>query len=172
VPGFDDCLKVVLKEEGGFVNDPQDPGGITNLGVTRRVWEAWVHKAVDEAAMRALKAADVTPLYRANYWNPVYGDHLPPSVALCVFDFGVNGGTSRAGRMLQELVGAKADGQIGDNTVKALTQWIAKNGAAAAVSGFSDKRMAFYKSLSTFAHFGKGWSARCDRIEKAALALI
>jgi lysozyme family protein len=170
--GFDNCIKIVLKEEGGFVNDPRDPGGMTNLGVTRRVWEAWTHETVDEPGMRALKAADVTPLYRANYWNPVLGDHLPAAIALCVFDFGVNGGTSRAAKHLQGLVGAEADGQIGEKTVNALTAWLGKNSAEKAVSGLVDKRRAFYKSLSTFKTFGKGWTARCDRIEKAALKLV
>jgi lysozyme family protein len=51
---FDDALKAILKHEGGYVNHPKDPGGMTNLGVTKKVWEAWVGKAVGEKEMRAL----------------------------------------------------------------------------------------------------------------------
>ena len=53
---FDNVLRIVLREEGGFVNNPADPGGMTNLGVTKRVWEEFVGHAVDEAAMRAAHA--------------------------------------------------------------------------------------------------------------------
>ncbi len=77
---FDNVLKFVLKDEGGFSNDPRDPGGMTNLGVTRNNWEAFVGHPVDEAAMRALTPADVTPFYRRNYWDRVHGDDLPVGV--------------------------------------------------------------------------------------------
>jgi lysozyme family protein len=61
---FDDALKAILKHEGGFVNHPKDPGGMTNLGVTKKVWEAWVGHAVDEKAMRALTPEVVGPMYK------------------------------------------------------------------------------------------------------------
>ena len=51
---FEAALKALLKHEGGFVNHPQDPGGMTNLGVTKRVWQDYVKREVDESEMRSL----------------------------------------------------------------------------------------------------------------------
>ena len=78
---FDEALKAILHHEGNFVNHPKDPGGMTNLGVTKRVWEEWVGHEVDEKAMRALTPADVDTLYRRKYWDKVRGDELPAAAA-------------------------------------------------------------------------------------------
>ena len=169
--GFDQCFPVLLKEEGGFVHDPRDPGGITNLGVTKKVWEAWVHHPVGEADMRALTPSAVAPLYRVQYWNAVSGDAMHPAIAFCLFDFAVNSGVSRAARYLQAIVGAGQDGHIGPGTLAALDKWITTNSVAAFVRRYMNDRRAFYKSLPTFGVFGKGWLARCDRIETGALKL-
>jgi lysozyme family protein len=82
---FESALAAVLHHEGGFVNHPSDPGGMTNLGCTKAVWESWVNHPVSEADMRALKPADVGPLYKAKYWDKVNGDELPAGVdTLCL----------------------------------------------------------------------------------------
>ena len=159
----------LLKQEGGYVNNPHDPGGITNLGVTKRVWEDWTNRAVGEAEMRALKPADVAPLYRVSYWNGIDGDKLPAALAACVFDFAVNSGVSRAARYLQEIVGAAQDGHIGPGTLAALDKFLTTHSVAEAVRQYANARRAFYKSLPTFPHFGKGWLRRVDEVETAAL---
>jgi lysozyme family protein len=167
---YDKALAFVLKEEGGYVNNPRDPGGITNLGVTKRAWETYLHHPVDEAAMRALTVADVTPFYRTQYWNAVMGDKLPAGIGLAVFDLAVNGGVRRASKMLQELVGEKnVDGWIGAATFASLSRHVDQHGIAHTIGAYVDARRAFYRSLSTFPTFGKGWLARCDRVEQAAL---
>ena len=74
---FDLCLQEVLKHEGGYVNHPKDTGGMTNLGVTKRVYEEWVGHPVNEAIMRGLTVAHVRALYKAKYWDVVKGDDLP-----------------------------------------------------------------------------------------------
>ena len=61
---FEIALKALLKHEGGYVNHKDDPGGMTNLGVTKRVWEEWVGHAVDEQTMRGLTPDAVAPLYK------------------------------------------------------------------------------------------------------------
>lgn len=101
---FDHALKLILKHEGGYVNHPRDPGGETNLGVTKRVWQRWVGRT--DVDMRALTPAKVAPLYKAQYWDKVRGDDFPPALSLVLFDFGVNAGVSRAVKMLQRIVGA------------------------------------------------------------------
>lgn len=169
--GFQSVFPILLREEGGYSANPRDPGGITNLGVTKRVWEAWVHHAVGEADMRALTPAVVAPLYRVQYWNGICGDALHPALALCLFDFAVNSGVSRAARYLQAILGVNQDGHIGPATLAALDSWTATHSVVEAVRRYMNDRRAFYKQLPTFGHFGKGWLARCDRIETRALKL-
>lgn len=168
---FDTALKEVLHHEGGFVNHPKDPGGMTNLGVTKATYEAWIGHKVDERIMRSLTVDKVRALYKVRYWDTVRGDDLPSGLDLCVFDFAVNAGPNRAVRYLQRLIGAKEDGQIGPKTLSLLQQYVAEHGRVHAVSSYQDARRGYYKMLSTFATFGRGWLRRVDEVEKAALAL-
>ena len=93
---FERCLQHTLKEEGGFVNNPKDPGGMTNLGVTKRTYEQYVGHPVDEETMRGLTPEMVAPLYKKMYWDVVKGDQLPDGVDYCVFDVAVNSGPTKA----------------------------------------------------------------------------
>ena len=75
-PDFQRAHEFTAAWEGGYVNHKADPGGETNLGVTRRVWEAWCReKNLPVKPMKALTLADVLPLYEARYWSEVA--HLP-----------------------------------------------------------------------------------------------
>jgi len=161
---FPDAMVALLKHEGGFVNHPKDPGGMTNLGVTKKVWEEWVGHAVTEEDMRALTREKVTPLYKAKYWDKVYGDKLPHGVDLCVFDCAVNSGVSRAAKLLQRAVGVDDDGVIGNMTLTACES-ISPD---LIIQRFSEERMAFLQALPTFATFGKGWSRRVAEVETQA----
>ena len=164
---WDEALRHILKYEGGYVNHPADPGGMTNLGVTKRVWEEWTGKPATEADMRALTPEMVGPLYKTRYWDAVRGDDLPSGVDLCVFDCAVNAGVGRASKFLQQAVGVTADGQIGPKTVEATTA----KPADEVVAKFCDLREAHYKSLPTFATFGKGWMRRLASVESEAQTL-
>ena len=117
---FEECLKRILKHEGGFVNDPLDSGGMTNLGVTKRVWEEFVGHPVSEADMRALTPEKVAPMYKIKYWNPSYCAVLPKGLDYVVFDFAVNAGTGRSVKTLQQAIGCVADGVIGPKTMAAI----------------------------------------------------
>lgn len=158
---WETAIKHILKWEGGYVNHPSDPGGMTNLGVTKRVWEEWTGKPATEADMRALTIEMVTPLYKKRFWDAIRGDDLPSGVDLCVFDCAVNAGVGRASRFLQQVVGVVADGKIGPKTLEAVT----KMPADEIIEKFCDLRESHFKSLSTFAVFGKGWMRRLDGIE-------
>jgi lysozyme family protein len=164
---WDEALRHILKYEGGYVNHPADPGGMTNLGVTKRVWEEWIGKPATEADMRALTPKMVGPLYKTRYWDAVRGDDLPSGIDLCVFDAAVNAGVGRASKFLQQAVGVTADGQIGPKTVEATTA----KPADEIVAKFCDLREAHYKSLPTFATFGKGWMRRLASVESEAQTL-
>lgn len=169
--GFQQALKVILHHEGGYVNHPRDPGGITNLGVTKNTWEAWTKKPATVADMRALTPDKVAPLYEARYWNECRCGDLPDGLALCVFDFAVNAGPARAARYLQNMVGTAADGKIGPATVAAAKAFADSNGGAEAVRQYQNARRAYYRKLPTFSTFGRGWLRRVDEVETEALRL-
>ena len=164
---FEQCLALVLKHEGGFVNHLQDPGGMTNLGVTKKVWEAYVGHEVDEAAMRALGPEDVTPLYKKNYWEKVKADRLARGVDYCVFDCAVNSGPSQAVKFIQRALNVTADGVIGALTIAAAEQ----RDPAELVEQFCEERLHFLQSLKTWPTFGKGWQRRVDEVKEMALRM-
>ena len=169
---FNAMLPGLLVHEGGYVNHPKDPGGITNLGVTIRVWEEWTDRPATPAQIKALTPAVVAPLYRARYWNLLRCDELPPALARCVFDFGVNSGVNRAARYLQRMVGAAEDGSIGPATIAAVARFTGAAGLAEAVRRYQQARRVFYRKRATFPTFGKGWLRRVDEVESEALRLV
>lgn len=161
-------LDAVLHHEGGFVNHPSDPGGITNLGCTKTVWEEWCGHPVDEKEMRELTPDNVAPLYKDKYWNKVKGDDLPAGVDYCVFDAAINSGAGRAAKWLQECVGTQPDGAIGPMTLQAARAMVATD----LVNLYCDKRLAFLKELKTWDTFGRGWERRVEEVRAAALAMV
>ena len=167
---FDLCLKNLLIHEGGYVNHPSDPGGMTNLGVTARVWEEWVGHPVDEKQMRALTPEMVAPLYRKKYWDAVRADELVSGVDYCVFDFAVNSGCGRAIKFLQSCVGATPDGGFGSITLALVKK--AEEEPAKLIEAYCFIRLEFLKSLKTWPTFGKGWERRVNEVEAEALKML
>jgi lysozyme family protein len=165
---FDHCLDMLLAHEGGFVNHPKDPGGMTNLGVTRARYEQYLGRAVTEAEMRALTRADVEPFYKSQYWDKARCDDLPSGLDWSVFDWGVNAGPARAVKALQRIVGVTPDGGIGPKTLTAIANFAPKT----LIEKLYDARQHFYEQLATFEDFGKGWSRRNDETLNQAVALV
>jgi lysozyme family protein len=163
---FKECLDLVLKSEGGWVNNPADPGGETNLGVTKRVWEEYVGHPVK--TMKDLTKDDVAPMYELKYWRPCYCEVLPRGLDFAVFSMGVNAGPGRSIKLLQQSIGCVPDGVIGPRT----RELISSNNGANLIAKFSETRREYYRSLKTFPIFGKGWLARVDREEEEALQMI
>ena len=83
---FDKCLEILLHHEGGFVNHPSDPGGMTNLGVTKSTRDHFYGDNIDEERMKNITVDDVKPLYRTNYWERCHFGDLPSGVDWAVFD--------------------------------------------------------------------------------------
>lgn len=161
---FAEALQKVLEHEGGFVNHPADPGGMTNLGVTKKVWEEWVGHPVDEKQMRALTPELVGPMYKAKYWDKIRGDDLPTGVDYAVFDAAVNSGPGRAAKWLQACVGVEQDGGIGPKTLAA----VAAFDPAELVEDYAKRRLSFLMDLPHWATFGKGWSRRVAEVQTVA----
>ena len=162
---FGHCLDLVLKSEGGWVNHPSDPGGETNLGVTKRVWEEWVGHPVE--SMKNLTKDQVAPLYEQKYWRPCYGEVLPRGLDLVVFSMGINAGPGRSVKLLQQSIGCVPDGIIGPRT----RGLICESNIATLISKFSESRRDYYRTLKNFPVFGKGWLARVDKEEQEALQM-
>lgn len=168
--GFDRALPHVLAHEGGYVDHPSDPGGATNLGVTRKTLARWLKvspfTALPKAQVKALTKADVAPIYRAYYWDEIRGDDLPAGLDYAMFDYAVNSGPGRAAMALQRLVGVADDGEIGPITLAA----VAKRKPSDLVNALCDEREAFLQRLSNFAVFGRGWMSRVAGVRKRSLA--
>ena len=160
---FKECLDLVLKSEGGWVNHPSDPGGETNLGVTKRVWEEYVGHPVE--SLKKLTKEDVAPLYEQKYWRPCYGEVLPRGLDFVVFSMGVNAGPGRSVKLLQQSIGCVPDGVIGPRT----RELISSSNSATLIAKFSETRREYYRSLKSFPIFGKGWLNRVDHEETQAL---
>jgi len=161
---FDECLKMLLHHEGGYVNHPKDPGGETNLGVTKRVYEKWG----GTKDMKDLTVEDVAPIYKKEYWDRCKCDDLESGVDWAVFDWAVNSGTGRAAKAIQKICGAAQDGAIGPKTLALIgtqnTQYV--------IEEFGKIRQDFYESLKTFDTFGKGWTRRNKETTEKALEMI
>jgi len=162
---FKECLELVLKSEGGWVNHKDDLGGETNLGVTKRVWEEYVGHPVE--SLKNLTKEDVAPLYEQKYWRPTYCEILPRGLSLLIFSMGINAGPGRGVKLLQSSIGCVADGVIGPRTM----ELIKSADVTDLIKKYSNARRDYYKSLKTFEVFGKGWLARVDREEKEALEM-
>lgn len=165
---FEKCLEMLLKHEGGFVNHPKDPGGMTNLGVTKRVLEEFLGREVSEDDMRNLTAESVAPLYKAKYWDKVGGDNLPSGVDWCAFDWAVNSGPARAVKAMQQIVDTEVDGLIGPNTLRSIAAEDPKH----VIEGMYAVRQKFYEGLKTFDTFGKGWTRRNEETREQALGMV
>lgn len=148
---FDQAFDRLLGHEGGYVNDPRDPGGETNWGITIAVARAEGYKG----AMRDLPRDTAKSIYRARYWAAVRADELPDNVRFDVFDAAVNHGVSQAAKWLQRAVGTAPDGVIGAVTVGA-----ARAAGPQLPAHFNGQRLQFYTDLPTWATHGKGWVRR------------
>ncbi len=165
---FARALALVLKSEGGWSDNPADPGGATMKGITLSTFRAFVKPGGSKADLRAITDDEVAECYRRQYWNVIRGDDLPDGVDYDVFDFAVNSGPSRAAKYLQAVVGAMQDGQIGTATLHAV------NGRSApiTINALCDRRLVFLKGLSTWGTFGNGWSSRVASVRSNAIAMV
>lgn len=169
---WDHSFELVLKSEGGYVNDNADHGGETNLGVTRAAWGDFKGRAIHDGEMRALTKDMVQPFYKWRYWDKCRCDELPGGLDYAVFDFAVNAGPARAVKYLQRAVGVADDGMIGPATMAA----VAKANPQQALAQFSEAKAKFYRGLverdPSQGKFIKGWLARVEQVQRAAGSMV
>ena len=162
---FSPSLSHVLRSEGGYVNDGQDPGGATNCGITQAVYDAW--RAAHGQPTRDVRAIDpneIEAIYRQNYWDAVRGDDLPAGVDYCAFDAAVNSGVHRAAVWLQRAAQVVDDGYMGPVTLAAVHSADPRR----IINAICSQRLAFLETLPTWPHFGRGWSVRVAGLEQDA----
>ena len=164
---FDECLDFVLRAEGGFSDHVDDPGGATNMGITRATLAGVRGHAVSRADVRALTREQATEIYRSLYWRAVRGDELPAGVDMVLFDHAVNSGPKAAIRTLQGALGFKQNGLLTLRCVDAAQG----SDHAALVRKLCAARMNFLRRLSTWIVFRRGWTARLEALERDALAM-
>ena len=168
---FADALTALLIHEAGFVDNKDDPGGMTNLGVTAETWAMWVGHDVNEKQMRALTPSIVAPLYKRKYWDACRADELISGLDYAVFDYAVNSVVGRAIKALQNCVGVAPDGGFGTTTMAAVSQFKG-DAAKTLVEEYCDNRLQFLKSLKTFPVFGKGWEKRVNEVKAMSLKML
>ena len=168
IDNFAKSLEFVLRSEGGYVNNPKDPGGETMMGVTKNAWSTWLKRTIMPGEMAKLTVADITPFYKALYWDKSYCNQLPTGLDYMVFDASVNMGVGQSIRLLQKSLGCVADGVIGPNTMKAINDADTKT----LIDKFSAQKEMFYRSLALFNTFGKGWLRRTAEVKQFALSML
>lgn len=167
VDDFPLCIAFTFAQEGGYSDDPRDPGGATNMGVTLATLSHWSGMECTADDVRALGQDEAKAIYRALYWQACRCDILPTGVNLMVFDFAVNAGLRTSVSELQEEVGAVPDGVIGPKTEAA----VAAVDPSALVQRLQAAHEAHYRSLAGFAAFGNGWLSRLRRCAVTAQQL-
>jgi lysozyme family protein len=163
----DPCLTFTLKHEGGLVDDPDDPGGLTNQGITLATFSAYFPRVGDAAGLRAMTVEQRNIIYDAGYWIVTGCDKLPSGVDLVVFDFAVNAGPKRSVIALETAAGTKRDGIDGPLTETA----IGKMDPVVVITKLTNLHEAFYRADSDFDEFGGGWLARLADCRTQALAM-
>jgi len=159
----------VIGEEGKFQNDPRDKGnwtgGAVGKGVLRGTKYGISAARYPNLDIENLTLANALPLAKADYWDQVSGDLLPPSVGLCVFDFGYNAGPEESIVVLQRALGCAADGKLGPHTLGLLSLQSPPD----VVRAFLIQRLLAYKKMVEYPIDGAGWDARAKATAAKAL---
>lgn len=151
---FNDCLNRLLKDEGGYTNDPSDNGGPTNFGITLADYRKYINRKGTAENVKNMSVDEAKSIYRSKYWDALSCDTLSSGVDYTCFDYGVNSGLGRPRKALQTF-----SDKSGTNLIEAI----------------NNERTAFLRGLAASqAHdqkFLKGWLARVKRVNDYSLQL-
>lgn len=161
-------LDTVFAREAGYVNDPDDPGGPTNMGCTIATLGSWRGTEVTAQDVKDLTKDEARAIFLARYWQAVRGDQLPSGIDLYVGDMAILQGPGAAARILQQVVHTEDDGFIGPKTIEACR----KIAPLQILLDLHDARMEYLEGLPKWAKYGKGWSNRCRAVRDVARTCI
>lgn len=145
---FEQCFTQLIHHEGGYVNNPKDPGGETKYGISKRSYP--------DVDIANLTLDQAKAIYLRDFWQRARCDELPPAIAFLVFDCAVNSGIGQSIRFLQRAIGVADDGVMGPMTLAAVNRLDVESLAAR----FCGQRLEFMTKLTTWDTFGKGWARR------------
>ena len=145
---FELAFNFTFREEGGYINDPNDSGGGTKFGISRATYPH-----LDISNLTAQQAKDI---YYNDYWLDAQCDKMPFSIALSLFDFAFNSGLPNAAPILQITMGVSSDGIIGDQTLAAIDENKFLN--------YNTYRILYLIHRKNFNDYGKGWTGRVLRL--------
>ena len=154
---FNKAVRVILEHEGGYVNHPNDPGGETNYGISKR--------AYPYLDIKNLTREEAKAIYKKDYWYAIKGNYLPEGLDLMIFDMAVNAGISRSVKLLQNVLGVTSDGILGPKTMEAIIDKDVND----LIYSYAIERIDYYSKLPTFKTFGKGWIKRVISTLKESL---
>jgi uncharacterized protein (TIGR02594 family) len=168
VANYDASLARLLVHEGGYSNHPSDPGGPTNYGITIHDYRKYISSSGTAADVRSMTVDQAKTIYRRRYWDVQRCDQLPAGVDYAIFDYGVNSGIGRSGKVLRRVLGL-SDGTaaISDEVIAA----VGRRDPKVLASAICDERLAFLRGLATWPTFGRGWGRRVAEVRAAALAM-
>lgn len=161
---FPEALAHTLQFEGGWANNPNDPGGATMKGITQRTYNQYLGRQASQDELRNISDEDVAAIYRKLYWDECLGDAVADGLDFALFDAAVNTGPREASRLLQRVVGAPVDGVLGPKSIAAVNDYVAAQGLPKLIDAYTDARQAYYRLLPTYVHFGEGWRKRADAV--------
>jgi lysozyme family protein len=164
---YEASLARVLAHEGGYTNHHADPGGPTNFGITIADYRHYVKPGATAADVRAMKLDEAKTVYRTKYWNALRCDELPAGIDYAVFDYGVNSGVARSGRVLRRRLDLPYGGIVTDEVIAGARS----ANAQSLIIFICDERLRFLQSLKTWSVFGKGWGRRVVEVKTAALSM-
>lgn len=168
-PRFQACLSVILIQEGGWSDNPHDPGGATYRGVTQSVYNAYRRQCARQIqSVHLMNPDECAQIYQSQYWIAAHAPDLPVGLDLCQFDEAVNTGPVEATKLLQQALGISVDGAFGLETAGAVQ---ACTDVPALIKKVCAARLSFYKRLRDWIYFGKGWYSRDAAIQEKALAM-
>ena len=165
---FPEALAHTLTFEGGWSDNPNDPGGATMKGITQRTYNNYLGRQASNEELRNILDEQIADIYRKLYWQPCAAGDLPDGLDFAVFDTAVNTGPREASRLLQRLVGVSADGVIGPATIQAVNDYVVAHGIENLIDAYTEARQSFYRFLPTYVHFGEGWRKRADDVATLA----
>ena len=169
---FTQAFQLMIAHEGGYGNDPDDPGGETYKGVARKIfskWDGWTKVDILKRQTGFPANLDKDPelqqnisdFYRVTFWDKINGDQIAnQEIANSIFDFGVNAGVGTSASLAQMVVGAKSDGVIGPNSISAINNFDPEHFLASFTIAKIARYVNIVKKRPTSRKYFYGWVIR------------
>ena len=163
---YDEALRRLLLHEGGYCNHPQDTGGPTNFGITIADYRKYIKPGASADDVRAMRLEEAKAIYRSKYWRALRCDELPAGVDDTIFDYGVNSGVARAGKVLRRVLGMPDDTWgVSDDVIAE----VARRDPRAVIAAINAERLAFLRGLRSWPVFGTGWERRVGDVREFSI---